>query len=56
MWFYAIKYFDEYITGGRELRSHFITKVLGRTKRLSGYTENLKSPISSSDVKRAFLL
>ena len=56
MWYQAIKYFDEYFTGGRELGSHFITKVLGGMKRLSGYTENLKSPVSSSDVKRAFLL
>ena len=56
MSYYAIKYFNEFFTGGRELGSHFITKVLGGMKRLSSYTENLKSPVSSSDVKRAFLL
>ena len=28
MLYYAIKYFNEFFTGGRELRSHFITKVL----------------------------
>ena len=51
---YAIKYFNEFCTGGRELRSNFITKVLEGIKRLSGYTENLKSPLSNSDQKRAF--
>ena len=54
MSYYAIKYFNEFFTGGRELRSHFITKVLERVKRLSGYTENPKSPLSNSDLKRAF--
>ena len=34
--------------------SHFITKVLDEIKRLYGYTENPKSPLSSSDLKRAF--
>ena len=34
--------------------SHFITKVLEGVKRLSGYTENPKSPLSSSDLNRAF--
>ena len=33
---------------------HFITKVLDEIKRLSSYTENPKSPLSSSDLKRAF--
>ena len=51
---YAIKYFNEYFTGRRELVSHSITKVLEGIKRLSGYTENPKSPLSSSDLKRAF--
>ena len=54
MSYYAIKYFNEFFTGGRELGSHFITKVLEGIKRLSGYTENPKSPLSSSDLKRAF--
>ena len=54
MSYYAIKYFNEFFTGGRELGSHFITKVLEGIKRLSGYTENSKSPLSSSDLKRAF--
>ena len=34
--------------------SHFITKVLDEIKRLYSYTENPKSPLSSSDLKRAF--
>ena len=54
MSYYAIKYFNEFFTGGRELRCHFVTKVLKGTKRLSGYTENPKSPLSNSDLKRAF--
>ena len=54
MSYYAIKYFHEFFIGGRELGSHFITKVLEGIKRLSGYTENSKSPLSSSDLKRAF--
>ena len=54
MSYYAIKYFNEFFTGGRELGSHFITKVLEGIKRLSGYTENPKSLLSSSDLKRAF--
>ena len=54
MSYYAIKYFNEFFTGGRELGSHFITKVLEEIKRLSGYTENPKSLLSSSDLKRAF--
>ena len=54
MSYYAIKYFNELFTGGRKLRSHFITKVLEGIKRLSGYTENPKSPLSNSDLKRAF--
>ena len=52
--YYAIKCFNEFFTGGRELESHFITKVLEGIKRLSGYTENPKSPLSSSDLKRTF--
>ena len=53
--YYAIKHFNEFFTGGnRELRSHFITKVLEGIKRLSGYTGNPKSPLSNSDLKRAF--
>ena len=54
MLYYAIKYFNEFFTGGRELWSHFITKILEGIKRLSGYTENTKSPLSSSDLKRTF--
>ena len=42
------------IIGGRELGSHFNTKVLEGIKRLSGYTENPKSPLCSLDLKRAF--
>ena len=34
MSYYAIKYFNEYSTGRRELGSHFITKVLEGIKRL----------------------
>ena len=52
--YYTIKYFNEYFPGGRELRSHFITNVLEGIKRLSGYTENPKSPLSSSDLEKAF--
>ena len=54
MSYYAIKYFNEFFTGGREVGSHFITKVLDEIKRLYSYTENPKSPLSSSDLKRAF--
>ena len=54
MSYYAINYFNEFFTGGRELGSHFITKVLEGIKRLSRYAENTKSPLSSSDLKRAF--
>ena len=54
MSYYAIKYFNDFFTGGRELGRHFITKVLEGIKRLSGYTENAKSPLSSSHLKRAF--
>ena len=46
MSYYAIKYFNEFFTGDRELGSHI--------KRLSGYTENPKSTRPSSDLKRAF--
>ena len=56
MSYYAIKYFNEFFTGGRELGSHFITKVLEGIKRLSGYTENLKSPLSNSDLKRDWVV
>ena len=52
--YYTIKYFNEYFPGGRERRSHFITNVLEGIKRLSGYTENPKSPLSSSDLEKAF--
>ena len=54
MSYYGIKYFNEYFTGRRELRRHFITKVLEGIKRLSGYNKNPKSSLSSSDPKRAF--
>ena len=53
MSYYAIKYFNEFFTGGREVGSHFITKDLEGIKRLSGYTQNLKTPISSSDQRRS---
>ena len=39
---------------GRELRSHFITNILEEIKWQPAYTENLKSPLSSSDLERAF--
>ena len=54
MSYYAIKYLNEFFTGGRKLGSHFITMVLEGIKQLSGYTENPKSPISISDLERAF--
>ena len=44
MSYYAIKYFNEFFIGDRELGS----------KRQSGYPENPKSTRSSSDLKRAF--
>ena len=50
----AIKYFNESFAGGRELGSHFVTKILEGIKRLSGYTENPKSLLSSSDLTRGF--
>ena len=50
---YAIKYFNEFYTGSRELGSRFITKVLEGIKRPSGYTENPKIPLSSSDLEGA---
>ena len=53
MSYYAIKC-NEFFTGGRELGNHFITKVLEGIKRLSGYMENPKSPLSNLDLKRAF--
>ena len=53
MAYYAIKYFVELASGGRGLRSDFITMVLEGIKQLSGYTENPKSPHSSSDLKNA---
>ena len=54
MSYYTIKYFNEYFTRGREIGSHFITKVLEGIKQLFSYTENPKTPLSSSDLKRAF--
>ena len=39
MSYYAIKYFNDFFTGGGELGVHFITKVLEGIKRLSSYTE-----------------
>ena len=54
MSYYAIKHFNEFFTGGRELGSHFITKVLEGIKRLSGYTGNPKRVLSSSDLKKGF--
>ena len=54
MTYYAMKYFNEFFTGGRELRKHFITKALEGIKQLSGYTENSKSPLSNWDLKWAF--
>ena len=52
--YYTIKYFNDFFTGVRELESNFIAKVLEGIKLLSGYTKNPKSPLSSSDLKRAF--
>ena len=54
MSYYAITCFNEFSTGGRELRSHFITKVSVGIKRLSGYTENPKSSLSNSDLEKVF--
>ena len=54
MSYFAIKYFNEFFTGGRELLSHFITKLLEGIKGLSRYMENPKSPLSNSDLKTAF--
>ena len=54
MLYYAIKYFNEFFTGGRQLGSHFITKVLEGIKQLSGFTENPKSPLAISDLKGTF--
>ena len=53
MSYYTIKCFNEFFTGGRGLATHFSTKVLEGIKWLSGYTENPKSPLSSSDLKNA---
>ena len=52
--YYAVKCFNQLFTGGRELGSHSITKVVEDIKPLSGYIENHKSPLSSSDLKKAF--
>ena len=41
MLYYAIKYFNEFFTGGRELGSHFITKVL---EVINGYPVTRKIP------------
>ena len=55
MSYYAIKCFNDFFTGGRELECHFITKVFEGIKLLSGYTaENRKSLLSCSDLKRTF--
>ena len=54
MSYYAIKYFNEFLTGGRELGSDFITKVLEGIKWLYGHIENTKGLLSNSDLKRAF--
>ena len=54
MAYYTIKYFIEFVSGGRDLGSHFITMLLKGMKRLSGYTDNPKSSLSSSDLKNAF--
>ena len=54
MLYYAIKYFNELFTGGRQLGSHFITKVLEGIKQLSGFTENPKSPLAISGLKGTF--
>ena len=54
MAYYTIKYFIEFVSGGRDLGSHFITMLLKGMKRISGYTDNPKSPLSSSDLKNAF--
>ena len=48
--YYAVKFLNEFFTGGTELGSHFITNVLEEIKRLYGYTENSKIPLSSSDL------
>ena len=54
MSYYTIKCFNEFFTGGRGLATHFSTKVLEGIKWLSGYTENPKSNLSSSDLKLSF--
>ena len=51
---YSIKCFNEFFTGWKVLESNFIPKVLKGIKQLSGYTENCKSPLSSSDLKVTF--
>ena len=46
--------FNEFFTGGRELVSHSITKVLEEIKGLFGYTKNPKRSLASSDLKKPF--
>ena len=45
MYYYAIKYFNEFSTGGRELGSHFVTKVL------EGYPVTRKIPKVFSPIQ-----
>ena len=51
---YAVNYFHEFFTGGRELGSHFIAKVLEGIKWLSGYKKTPINSLSSSDLEWAF--
>lgn len=37
-----------------KIRNHSITKLLDGIKRLADFNENCKTPLSSSDLKRAF--
>ena len=46
--------FNEFFITGKELWSHSITKILEGIKRIFSYTENPKSTLSSSDLKKAF--
>ena len=51
MSYYAIKYFNKFSTGGRELGSHSLLRFY---RESNGYPVTQKSPLSSSDLKRAF--